>query len=179
MIGVREIPQDSEISKYLVGAHLYDAFEVPVAGSGRSALQIYIDLMSATPGWVNGLLEARDRFVGIFGLKNLGHLDNIDPSRPVESYRPGDHLGIFSILSISDREVILLETDKHLEAKVSLFKTGEGESGAAVFSTVIHIRNLLGRAYMVFVWPLHKLIVPALLARSIAGGEGRASIRNT
>lgn len=178
MIGVRGIPRDSEISKYLAGAHLYDAFEVPVAGSGRSALQIYIDLMSATPGWVNGLLDARDRLVGLFGLKNLGHLDNIDPSRPVESYRPGDHIGIFSILSISDREVVLLEADNHLDAKVSLCKTREGENGAVVFSTVIHIRNLFGRAYMVFVWPLHKLIVPALLARSIGGGEGGASIRN-
>lgn len=172
MVGVTDIPQESEISKYLAGAHLYDAFEVPVDASGRSALQVYIDLMSATPGWVNRLLEARDKLVGIVGLKNLGHLDNIDPSRPVESYRPGDHVGIFSIVSISDREVVLSEVDSHLDAKVSLCKTREGENGVIVFSTVIHIRNLLGRAYMVFVWPLHKLIVPALLGRPITRQGG-------
>ena len=166
MVKATKIPPDSEVSRYLAGAHLYDAFEVPISENGRSALQIYIDLMAQTPTWVNGLLEARDKLVAVFGLKDLGHLDNIDPTRPIASYRPGDHIGIFSILSISDREVVLVEQDTHLDAKVSLCKTFDGHSSAVVFSTVIHVRNHLGRAYLLFVWPLHKLIVPLLLARS-------------
>lgn len=168
MVKATKIPPDSEVHRYLAGAHLYDAFEVPIDDDGRSALQIYIDLMAQTPTWINGMLEARDKLVAVFGLKDLGHLDNIDPSRPVDSYRPGDRIGIFSILSISDREVVLVEQDKHLDAKVSLCKAFDGRGGVVVFSTVIHVRNLLGRAYLLFVWPLHKLIVPSLLARSAA-----------
>ena len=167
MVKATRIPPNSEVSRYLAGAHLYDAFEVTIDDeNGRSALQIYIDLMAKTPKWVNGLLEARDKLVAVFGLKDLGHLDNIDPSRPIDTYRPGDRIGIFSILSISDREVVLVEQDKHLDAKVSLCKTFDGRGGVVVFSTVIHVRNVLGRAYLLFVWPLHKLIVPSLLARS-------------
>lgn len=167
MINATRIPPDSEIAKHLVGAYLYDAFEVPIDGNERSALQIYIDLMAQTPAWINRLLKARDRVVAVFGLKRLGRLDDIDRSRSAASYRPGDRIGIFSILSISDREVIFVEADKHLDAKVSLCKTLDARNRVVVLSTVIHLRNLLGRAYMVFVWPLHKLIVPALLARSV------------
>ena len=165
MVNATRIPADSEIGKYLADADLFDAFEVPIAESNRSALQIYIDLMAKTPAWINRLMAVRDRAVAMFGLKHLGHLDDIDPTKPADAYRPGDRVGIFSILFISDREVILVETDKHLDAKVSLCKTFDGRSDAVVLSTVIHLRNLLGRAYMVPVWPLHKLIVPPLLAR--------------
>jgi len=165
MANATRIPADSEIGKYLAGADLFDVFEVPIAASNRPALQIYIDLMAKTPAWINRLMAVRDRAVAMFGLKHLGHLDDIDPAKGVDSYRVGDRVGIFSILFISDREVILVEADKHLEAKVSLCKTFDGQKHTVVFSTVIHLRNLLGRAYMMFVWPLHKLIVPSLLAR--------------
>jgi hypothetical protein len=175
MVNATRIPADSEIGKYLAGADLFDAFEVPIAGSNRSALQIYIDLMAKTPVWINGLMIVRDRAVAMFGLKHLGHLDDIDPVKGVDSYREGDRVGIFSILSISDCEVVFVEADKHLDAKVSLRKTFDGHKYAVVFSTVIHFRNILGRAYMMFVWPLHKLIVPSLLARSTNSGQAVAA----
>ena len=166
MVRSTEVPMDSEISKHLAGAHLFDAFEVSTDGGNRSALEIYIEVMAQTPDWVNGLMAVRNRAVALFGLKNLGHLDNVDTKVKPESYRVGDRVGIFSILFLSPREVILVESDKHLDAKVSLCKTIDGHADSAVMTTVIHVHNLLGRAYILFVWPLHKLIVPSLLARS-------------
>ncbi len=166
MVRTTGVPRDSEISKHLAGAHLFDAFAVPVEASGRSALEIYIDVMVKTPGWINGLMAARNRVVALFGLKNLGHLDDVDTGAGPESYRVGDRVGIFSILFLSEREVILVESDKHLDAKVSLCKTSEGDATSAVMTTVIHVHNLLGRAYILFVWPVHKLMVPSLLARA-------------
>lgn len=166
MVRTTDVPMGSEISKHLAGAHLFDAFEVSTDGSNRSALEIYIDVMAKTPDWINGLMAARNRVVALFGLKNLGHLDDLDTDMKPASYRVGDRVGIFSILFLTEREVILAETDKHLDAKVSLCKTVEGHGNSAVMTTVIHVHNLLGRAYILFVWPLHKLIVPSLLARS-------------
>jgi len=166
MIRASVVPRDSEICKHLAGAHLYDAFEMPTDASKRSALGIYIDILAKTPDWVNCLMTARNRAVALLGLKNLGHLDGIDSSKKPDAYKVGDRVGIFSILFLSDREVILFESDKHLDAKVSLCKSADGQGNAVVMTTVIHVHNLLGRAYMLFVWPVHKLIVPALLARS-------------
>ncbi|MFA6310698.1 MAG: DUF2867 domain-containing protein [Sterolibacterium sp.] len=165
MIRTTEVPGDSEIRKHLAGAHLFDAYEVPTDGSNRSALEIYIDIMAQTPEWINSLMAARNRVVALFGLKNLGHLDNVDSRKKPESYRVGDRIGIFSILFLSEREIILVESDKHLDAKVSLCKMATGQGNTAVMTTVIHLHNLLGRAYILLVWPVHKLIVPSLLAR--------------
>lgn len=165
MVRTTEVPGDSEIGKHLADADLFDAYEVPTDRSERSALEIYIDIMAQTPEWVNCLMAARNRAVALFGLKNLGHLDNVDTARKPESYRVGDRLGIFSILFLSEREIILVESDKHLDAKVSLCKTTVGGHDAVVMTTAIHLHNLLGRAYILLVWPVHKLIVPSLLAR--------------
>lgn len=166
LVRASAIPRDSEISKHLAGAHLFDAFAVSTDGSKRSALEIYIDVVARTPDWINRLMTIRNRIVALFGLKNIGHMGNVDYHKKPASYRVGDRVGIFSILFLSEREIILVESDKHLDAKVSLCKTAEGNGNSAVMTTVIRVHNLLGRAYMLFVWPVHKLMAPALLARS-------------
>lgn len=165
MVRTTEVPKDSEISKHLTDADLYDAYEVPTDQSDWSALEIYIDIMARTPEWVSRLMAARNRVVALFGLKNLGQLDNVDTRKLPESYRVGDRIGIFSIQFLSEREIILVESDKHLDAKVSLCKTTVAGHDAVVMTTAIHLHNLLGRAYILLVWPVHKLIVPSLLAR--------------
>ncbi|MCX7175070.1 MAG: DUF2867 domain-containing protein [Proteobacteria bacterium] len=171
MIRTTEVPKDSEITKHLAGAHLFDAYELPTDGRNRSALEIYIDIMTQTPEWIHCLMEARNRVVALFGLKNLGHLDNVDTRKKPESYRVGDRIGIFSILFLSEREIVLVESDTHLDAKVSVCKMDTGQGNSAVMTTVIHLHNLLGRAYILLVWPVHKLIVPSLLKRSTRSGR--------
>ncbi len=167
MVRTTEVPVGSEISKHLGGAHLFDAFETSIEDAGkRSALEIYIDVAARTPEWINCLMATRNRLVALFGLKNLGNLNNVDVAKTPDSYRIGDHVGIFSIQFLSDREVILVEADKHLAAKVSLCKVDDGQETKIVMTTAIYIHNLLGHGYMLLVWPLHKLILPALLARS-------------
>lgn len=170
MVNATIIRPDSQIAGYLPGAALFDAFELAIdAADPRPALEIYIALMAQTPSWINRLMSARDRAAAIVGLKPLGRLDATDPARAIAAYRPGDRVGIFAILSVSEREVVLIETDKHLDARVSLYKTGNGYRDVAVFSTVIHTHNLLGRAYLLPVWPLHKLMIPAMLGASPNG----------
>ncbi|HEY8706862.1 MAG TPA: DUF2867 domain-containing protein [Burkholderiaceae bacterium] len=46
-------------------------------------------------------------------------------------------------------------------------KLQRGEHRSAAVSTVVHIHNLLGRVYMLFVAPVHRLIVPAVLGRAV------------
>lgn len=164
LVRATAVPSDSEISKQLADAHLFDAFEVRIDDGQRSALAIYIDMMARTPEWINCLMATRNRLAALFGLKNLGSLDNVAPDKPPESYRAGDHVGIFSIQFLSEREVILVESDKHLDAKVSLCKSGD--QAAVIMTTAISIHNLLGHGYMLFVWPLHKLMLPSLLGRA-------------
>lgn len=160
------VPGDSEISMHLADARFFDAFAVSLEDDRCSALQICIEIMASTPTWINFLMRARNKAVALFGLKNLGHLNNVDIHREPSAYRVGDKVGIFSILFLSEQEVILIETDKHLDAKVSLsLSEVEGQGKAVVMTTVIHVHKLLGHIYILLVWPLHKLMFPAMLAR--------------
>ncbi|KQV87228.1 hypothetical protein ASD15_28745 [Massilia sp. Root351] len=165
------VPRDSEIAAHLAGSDFHDCYQMPIAPTGRTALELYLEVVARTPGWVNRLMALRNSVVGLFGLKNLGHLNGATARRPASEYKLGDRVGIFSILYLSDDEVILGDTDKHLKVRVSVRKLGVPRSAIAV-ATVVHIHNLLGRVYMLFVAPVHKRIVPAVLARYRAGDAG-------
>lgn len=72
-------------------------------------------------------------------------------------------------LSISDDEIILGDSDKHLDVKVSVCKIAQDGRQSVAVTTVVHIHNLLGRIYMLFVAHVHRLIVPASLVRAADG----------
>ncbi|MEH6534724.1 MAG: DUF2867 domain-containing protein, partial [Photobacterium frigidiphilum] len=99
------------------------------------------------------------------GLKNLGHLGAVVTAKPAGEYQIGDRVGIFTLLSISDNEVILGDADKHLDVKVSVYKESK-EGNLIAISTVVHVHNLLGKVYMSIVTPVHKLIVPSSITRA-------------
>ncbi len=155
------VPSNSDIAKQLNGADFYDAYQISNPDHERSALQIYLDVVSKTPKWVNSLMALRNRVVSLFGLKDLGHLGQINQTKAANEYKVGDRVGIFSLLSINEQEIILTDNDNHLEAKVSVFKDQDSIS----VTTVVHVHNTLGKLYMALVVPVHKRIVPAMLAR--------------
>ncbi|GJI99739.1 hypothetical protein RugamoR64_02780 [Duganella rhizosphaerae] len=159
MISAIDIPPQSEISRHLDDAYYYDCYETAIKPTAQSALALYLQVMAGTPGWINALMALRNRVVSLVGLKNLGGIGDFNPTKPASDYRVGDRVGIFSIRYISEQEVILGDTDKHLHVEVSVCKLQD----KIAVSTVVHIHNLLGRVYMLFVTPMHKLIVPASL----------------
>jgi Protein of unknown function (DUF2867) len=161
-----EIPLNSEISRHLYGAHFHDCYQLPVEINARSALELYLDVVSRTPAWVNYLMVLRNTAVMWMGLKNLGHLGAVSHVKPADAYRVGDRVSIFSVLYLTDSEVILGDSDKHLNVQVSVLKLTHDGHSSMVVSTVVHIHNLLGRIYMLVVAPIHKLIVPAMLGRA-------------
>lgn len=164
-----DAPPSSRIREALPGADFHDAYEIALAHQGRSALEIYLTVAARMPAWVDFLMAARNRAVSLFGLKNLGHLGNLEHAKEVSTYRVGDRIGIFSLLSISDDEVVLGDSDRHLDVKVSFCKLAADNRESIVATTVVHIHNRLGRAYMVLVKPFHRLIVPASLRRAAEG----------
>lgn len=160
------IPASSKIAEDLPGAYFYDCFETPFPHKDLSAMQIYMDTFAKTPAWVNAMMGIRNRVVVLFGLKNVGGMKALNKNKPPEAYKVGDKAGIFSLVYKSDEEVILCDSDKHLDVKVSVSKqTRDGQPFIAL-STVVHVHNNLGRAYMLFVGPAHKVIAPAVLAKA-------------
>lgn len=159
MISAIDIPPQSEISRHLDGADFYDCYEMAIKPTPRSALDLYLQVVAGTPAWINSLMALRNRVVQLVGLKNLGGLGDVNTAKQASDYRVGDRVGIFTIRYLSEQEVILGDTDKHLHVEVSVCKLQD----KVAVSTVVHIHNLLGRVYMLFVAPMHRRIVPASL----------------
>ncbi len=160
-----EIPQGSEIEKSIRGAHYFDAYQAPIVTDEITALDIYLKMAASTPEWVNWLMALRNKAVSIVGLKDLGHLGEIEQFKPGADYKIGDRVGIFSVLFMSDNEIILGESDKHLDVKLSVYKSNENKPNTVSISTVVHIHNSFGRLYMLFVIPMHKIIAPSMLKK--------------
>jgi len=163
------VPQYTEISKVVAGAFYVDCYQVPTTIKSRSALQVWLDHVAKTPRWINWLMSVRNSVVAAFGLKDLGLLGAIDPEKSSADYQVGDRVGIFTLIAISENEIILADCDKHLDVKLSVYQgctEAVSSQETVIMSTVVHTHNLLGKVYMFFVAPVHKIIVPLMLARS-------------
>jgi hypothetical protein len=164
-IGPCPVPAGSLIARQLPGAHFHDAWSVEPADPALCALGQFLKAAQATPAWVNGLMTLRNQVVPRLGLKDLGHLNGFDADKPVDQYKAGDRVGIFTLIENHADEVLLGDTDRHLDVMLSVHKGQNSETGRTVLtvSTVVHIHNLLGRLYMLPVAPVHRLIVPSVL----------------
>ncbi len=158
------LPPASRIAQRTGGADFADSYRFADLHPERSALQSYLALTAATPAWMNALMSLRNQVVRCFGLKHLGSLKPLRADKPAQDYRPGDRVGIFSLSDLHADEVILYDDDKHLRVQVSLYKA----EGHIWLSTVVHEHQILGRLYMSVVGPVHKQIVPLMLAQASA-----------
>ena len=157
------VPEQSVLQPSLHDASFFDAYEVENPQAERSALAIWLDIVQKTPRWVNQSMALRNAVVARLGLKHAGVLSSFDFFKKAQDYQVGDRVGIFTVYAISDTEVIMGEDDKHLDVRLSLFKSDHG--ARVVDSTVVHVKNWLGHLYMFFVKPMHRIIAPTVLSK--------------
>lgn len=158
-------PSTSKIAAILPGAYFHDAWAIRAEVPNLDALGQFLRVARKTPRWVEQLMSMRNLVVSMFGLKNLGGISQIDAEKSESDYRPGDRVGIFTIISRTSEEVLLGDKDKHLDVVVSVHKRVEGNGDAAVVTvtTVVHVKNWLGRLYMLPVTPAHRVIVRSMV----------------
>jgi hypothetical protein len=157
-----QIPSNSQLSKQLAQANFFDAHCMDNPHPDLHALELWIRIIERAPAWTNAAMRMRNAIVKRLGLKDLGVFSEVDRKKPIEAYAVGDQIGIFKILYLSESEVVMGDNDKHLNAQVSLLKTNDHK---VVVSTVVHVHNTLGRIYMFFVRPAHRIIAPSMLSR--------------
>ena len=158
--------EHSELSindKYILYSDFHDQHELELNYGSMSALDIYLKMASLTPEWVDFLMLLRNKFFSLFGLKNLGALNNVKGLQS-NLVKKGDRLGIFILTYLTDNEVILSDTDKHLQVNLSVKKIYANGKNRVVITTTVKNYNKFGQLYMVLVKPAHKLIVPAMLS---------------
>lgn len=161
------VPARSAINASLPGASFYDCYSIDVTGERRTALEYFLMTIRQTPLWVERLMWLRNKAVQLVGLKDLGGMADFNAGKPASAYKPGDRVGIFTLISMTDDEMLVGDNDKHLHVDLSLYRhpvTAEGVQTLSI-TTVVHVHNWLGRVYMLPVKPMHKLIAPAVFNR--------------
>lgn len=154
------IPPHSKLFEYAKGAYFSDSFSREISNKNQTALDVYLEIAKQTPGWVSFLMEVRNRFVSKLGLKHLGRFQDAATLKKTEAIEVGERIGIFTLKSHSDTEIVLEDSDKHLDVRVSFLLDIQVEKITVHATTVVHVHNWLGKAYMFFVKPIHKIIVP-------------------
>ncbi len=158
-----DVPAQCQLSRTLASADFADAYVALNPAPERAAMAIWLDTVRRTPAWVERAMDLRNAVVRRLGLKDLGNLAGFDPLKAGQEYRVGDRVGIFSVRHVSADEIVLGDSDKHLDVNLSLLKVDGG--ARVVISTVVHVHNTLGHVYMLFVKPMHRLIAPTVLSR--------------
>lgn len=153
------LPDQSNIQSIAQGASFYDAWEVQAKMPDLEPLEQFIRVMRLTPKWLDRLMVLRNRVVGVFGLKDLGAFSEIS-DKPGVKYKVGDRVGIFTVIEKDQNEVLLGDDDKHLSVVVSIHSKTDAVTGSTFItvSTVVHVKNWLGKLYMIPVEPAHKVI---------------------
>jgi Protein of unknown function (DUF2867) len=142
----------------LPGAQFGDAYQLTVDGQHLDPAEAARRAVYGAPSWINFLLRLRTVLVKPFGLK-----PGADPAREKAG---ADNIGIFPILDQKPQRLVLGMNDNHLDFRllVDVKDLGDGRQSVTA-STVVKTHNLLGRIYLGFVKPFHRIIVPAMLAK--------------
>lgn len=156
------IPQSSALVDYASGAYFSDHFSIDIPYQQENAFDVYLCITQQTPRWIATLMDMRNKIVSKLGLKHLGRMQDVVVQQG-QSYQPGDRLGIFTLVSCTDQEIVLEDSDKHLDVRVSFLVEPKGEMATVHATSVVHVHNAFGRLYMFFVTPFHKVIVPRSL----------------
>lgn len=136
-----------------------DSYAVSLDTNSVTIEQIGRAFFSASPVWVDRLLEARNRMVKMVGLKvsGAGTKEKVLKNFHCEV---GESVALFHVLAKTENEAIFGEDDKHLNFRVSLFL--DRAQNLLTVSTLVKIHNNLGHVYMFGVKPFHKIIVPTI-----------------
>lgn len=158
------LPAKSQLHNIQQGAYYADAFRYLTNTPNASPLAIWLRQMQNLPSWVIRLMELRNKLAFLFGIENTQTIHHTPAFSHTQNYQVGDSIGFFKLEFLSDNEAVLIDADKHLTVRISIYKSGANSNQVTISSHVI-VHNLSGKLYMLFVAPLHRKIVPASIRK--------------
>ncbi len=164
------VPPASLAANAFAVTHYADAFRVRLDDRETPDVDALVSrLATSTPAWVDVLMAIRNRIVSTIGLRTARPERIPGTSATPRRYEPGAVAGMFRVYARTDDEILIGGDDRHLNSRASMLVQREPDATYAVFTTVVHYNNWLGRVYFLPVRPFHRLIIPALLRRMRAG----------
>ena len=166
-------PTESRLRSSYKSAYFIDTFAVslPEHKSGEyNPDALARAFFGESPAWFSLLMWIRDQVMSIFGVKRSTEIQ-------AEAEKKGiDTIAIFPVISRTENEIVLGETDSHLNFQVSIlirenlhipagYRDDNGRGTEMVATTVVHCHGLFGKAYILIIKAFHVMIVKYSLER--------------
>ena len=116
------------------------------------------------PAWIKALFKLRNFMVKFVGLKGS---EGYNLKEFEKCIRTGEPYSFASVPAKSENETVLLLTDKHLNAYISVHVESRKEYKMVSTVTLVHFKNKLGHIYFFVIRPFHGLIVKSMLKRAV------------
>jgi len=163
-----EIPSQSALASG-PAAYFQDAWRAPLSKDALGVVDIFQAVFGHRLLWMKLVLVARNWAVKPFGLKTATAHEIFTP--PVlQGYSVGDKIGSWPIFELSAKELVAGRDNSHLDFRVSILKILI-PSPAVVISTVCHVHNPGGKAYLRVIKPFHRVGVRLLLRNAVRNGR--------
>ena len=120
--------------------------------------------MKTIPNWFRILLDLRNLFAFIFGLKTGEVGLTFEVSEKLK-LKQGQSIGDFLILLKAKKHLIGELKDKHLDFRFSIVIKEKGGKTNIFLNTIVKLNNFFGRIYFFSIKPFHRFIVPTILKR--------------
>ena len=154
-----DIP-DFSLTEEFLPVDYTDTFKCTVQeGITFSPDDLQIAFWTEMPGWVNALMKLRNLLVKPFGLQ----VDGRSAAKVEASIRNSETYRFFSVAAKNKNETVVLLTDKHLNAWMSILI--DGNNVYAI--TLVKYNNRLGRVYFFVIKPFHKIVVRSALVSTV------------
>lgn len=118
------------------------------------------------PNWVNALFKLRNILVRPFGLDDGESENRSEKLKKIINDGSGS-AGLMSVTDATDDEIVILLSDKHLDAYMSVLIEKIESKQIVVATTLVRYHNRLGRIYFSLIRPFHMIIVKSMLINTL------------
>ncbi|WP_286830764.1 MULTISPECIES: DUF2867 domain-containing protein [Kordiimonas] len=155
-VSAADLPKSSALWAHFKQGDFIDCYRataVPVDMEMEEAVRTAIAYM---PPWVQALMDLRNRIVGPLGLKAGKHSRNEAEAEAgaLELDADGERI-VFTVRERLKDEIILGEDDRHLDFRVTVYRTPV----AWYVATWVHPHAWYGWLYLYTILPFHKAIM--------------------
>jgi len=165
------IPESSEIFNFIDSPTYSDCY-ITAVEVNTSATDAYRAVFGNVPSWISLLMSLRNKIAAAIGLRRYARSEMSEVFTRIHQvpYIVGSRAGIFPVLYVSERELILGDNDKHLDFCISVLVSDESIP-QLYLSTIVAQHNFLGWLYMLVVKPIHRIIAPYVVRKAKAEGR--------
>lgn len=162
-----DVPSSSVLNRDLIdSSYFHDSYRVPLTRAELGIVDIFFAVFGHTPLWVKVLLIVRNAIARLAGLEAPTVAEIMKPDIR-NNCRVGEKIGPWPVFFIGGNEIVAGRDNRHLDFRVSVLKTVDGETASVVVSTVCTVHNLFGKIYLFVIAPFHRNGVKSLMSNAV------------